>query len=97
MLAKVRKDIRLFSATMIDDIASGKACVAIAGRVTSTSRPPRQGNGSKDVIESLLPSTGALIFFDTMALTKTPSIPITPMPSLTSTCGWTTRCACPTR
>ena len=29
MLAKVRKDVRLFSSTMIDDIAGGKACVAI--------------------------------------------------------------------
>ena len=27
-------------------------------------------NGSKDVIEALLPSTGALSFFDTMAITK---------------------------
>jgi putrescine transport system substrate-binding protein len=26
MLAKVRKDIRLFSSTMIDDVAGGKAC-----------------------------------------------------------------------
>jgi putrescine transport system substrate-binding protein len=29
MLAKVRKDVRLFSSTMIDDIAGAKACVAI--------------------------------------------------------------------
>jgi len=29
MLAKVRKDVRLFSSTMIDDIAGGKACAAI--------------------------------------------------------------------
>ncbi len=29
MLAKVRKDVRVFSSTMIDDIAGGKACVAI--------------------------------------------------------------------
>ena len=30
MLAKVRKDIRIFSSTMIDDIAGGKACGAFA-------------------------------------------------------------------
>ncbi len=71
MLAKVRKDVRLFSATMIDDIAGGKACVAIgwSGDINIAADRARE-NGSKDVIEALLPSTGALIFFDTMALTK---------------------------
>lgn len=71
MLMKVRKDIRMFTSTMIDDFAGGKACVALgwsgdiniaAGRAKET--------GSKDVLESLLPSTGALIFFDTMAVLK---------------------------
>ena len=71
MLFKVRKDVRLFSATMIDDVAGGKACAVIgwsgdiniaAGRATE--------NGSKEVIQALLPSTGALLFADTMALTK---------------------------
>ena len=71
MLAKVRKDVRLFSSTMIDDIASGKACVAIAwsGDVNIAAGRAKD-NGSKDVIEAMLPSTGALIFFDTMAVTK---------------------------
>ena len=71
MLAKVRKDVRLFSSTMIDDIASGKACVAIgwSGDINIAAGRAKE-NGSKDVIESLLPSTGALIFFDTMAITK---------------------------
>ncbi len=71
MLAKVRKDVRLFSSTMIDDIAGGKACVAIgwSGDINIAAGRARE-NGSKDVIEALLPSTGALIFFDTMALTK---------------------------
>jgi putrescine transport system substrate-binding protein len=71
MLAKVRKDVRLFSSTMIDDIAGGKACVAIAwsGDVNIAAGRAKD-NGSKDVIEALLPSTGALIFFDTMAVTK---------------------------
>ena len=71
MLAKVRKDVRLFSSTMIDDIAGGKACVAIgwSGDINIAATRAKE-NGSKDVIEALLPSTGALIFFDTMAVTK---------------------------
>ena len=71
MLVKVRKDVRLFSSTMIDDIAGGKACVAIgwSGDINIAAGRARE-NGSRDVIESLLPSTGALIFFDTMAITK---------------------------
>ena len=71
MLSKVRKDVRLFSSTMIDDVAGGKACVAIgwSGDINIAAGRAKE-NGSKDVIESMLPSTGALIFFDTMAITK---------------------------
>lgn len=71
MLAKVRKDVRVFSSTMIDDIAGGKACVVIgwSGDINIAADRAKE-NKSKDVIESLLPSTGALIFFDTMAITK---------------------------
>lgn len=71
MLAKVRKDIRLFSSTMIDDIAGGKACVAIgwSGDINIAAGRAKE-NKSKDEIVALLPSTGALIFFDTMAITK---------------------------
>ncbi len=71
MLAKVRKDVRLFSSTMIDDISSGKACVAIgwSGDINIAAGRAKE-NKSKDVIEAMLPSTGALIFFDTMAITK---------------------------
>jgi putrescine transport system substrate-binding protein len=71
MLAKVRKDVRLFSATMIDDISGGKACVAIgwSGDINIAATRAKE-NGTKDEIESLLPSTGALIFMDTMAITK---------------------------
>jgi putrescine transport system substrate-binding protein len=71
MLLKVRKDVRMFSSTMIDDIAGGKACVAIGWSGDINQAAARvQENGGKDVIEALLPSTGALIFFDTMAVTK---------------------------
>lgn len=71
MLSKVRKDVRLFSSTMIDDIAGGKACAAIgwSGDINIAAGRARE-NGSRDVIEALLPSTGALIFFDTMTVTK---------------------------
>lgn len=71
MLSKVRKDVRLFSSTMIDDIAGGKACVAIgwSGDVNIAAGRAKE-NKSKDVIEALLPITGALIFADTMAVTK---------------------------
>ena len=71
MLAKVRKDVRLFSSTMIDDIAGGKACVVVgwSGDINIAATRAKE-NRSKEEIESLLPSTGALIFFDTMAVTK---------------------------
>jgi len=71
MLAKVRKDVRIFSSTMIDDIAGGKACVAIgwSGDINIAAGRAKE-NKSKDEIEALLPSTGALIFFDTIAVTK---------------------------
>ena len=71
MLAKVRKDIRLFSSTMIDDVAGGKACAVIgwAGDINIAAGRAAE-NKSKDVIEALLPSTGATAFFDTMAITK---------------------------
>lgn len=71
MLAKVRKDVRIFSSTMIDDIAGAKACVAIgwSGDINIAAGRAKE-NGSKDVIEALLPSTGALLFADTMAVTK---------------------------
>lgn len=71
MLAKVRKDIRLFSSTMIDDLAGGKACVALgwAGDI-NIARGRAVENKSGVEIQALLPSTGGLIFFDNLALTK---------------------------
>lgn len=71
MLAKVRKDVRIFSSTMIDDIASGKACAVVgwSGDINQAASRAAE-NKSKDEIVSLLPSIGANIFFDTMAITK---------------------------
>jgi putrescine transport system substrate-binding protein len=71
MLAKVRKDIRLFSSTMIDDLAGGKACVALgwAGDI-NIAKGRAVENKSGEEIEALLPKSGGLIFFDNLAITK---------------------------
>ena len=71
MLAKVRPHIRLFSSTMIDDLAGGKACVALgwAGDINiARGRAIENNNGNE--VEALLPSTGGLIFFDNLAIPK---------------------------
>ena len=71
MLAKVRPSIRLFSSTMIDDLAAGKACVALgwAGDINiARSRAIENKNGNE--VEALLPSTGGLVFFDNLAIPK---------------------------
>lgn len=69
MMLKVRKDIRLFSSTMIDDVAAGKACAVIgwSGDINMAAARAKE-NKSKDVIQSLLPTQGALMWFDTMAV-----------------------------
>ena len=69
MLEKVRPDVRMFSSTLIDDLAGGKACVAIgwSGDI-NIARERAVENQSNEVIEALLPSTGGLIFFDTVAI-----------------------------
>lgn len=71
MLAKVRKDIRLFSSTMIDDLAGGKACVVLgwAGDI-NIARSRAVENQSGQEIEALLPKTGGLLFFDNLAVPK---------------------------
>ena len=71
MLAKVRPHIRLFTSTMIDDLAGGKACVALgwAGDINiARARAIENKNGND--IQTLLPSTGGLIFFDNLAIPK---------------------------
>jgi len=71
MLAKVRPDIRLFSSTMIDDIAGGKACVFVgwSGDINIAADRVKE-MGGKDEITPLLPKTGGLVFIDTMAIPK---------------------------
>ena len=71
LLAKVRPHIRLFTSTMIDDLAGGKACVALgwAGDFNiARARAIENKNGND--IQTLLPSTGGLIFFDNLAIPK---------------------------
>ena len=71
MLAKVRPHVRWFSSTMIDDLAAGKACVALgwAGDINiAKGRAIENKNGNE--VEALLPATGGLIFFDNLAIPK---------------------------
>jgi putrescine transport system substrate-binding protein len=71
MLAKVRPHIRLFTSTMIDDLAGGKACVALgwAGDINIARIRAIENKNGNDV-QTLLPSTGGLIFFDNLAIPK---------------------------
>ena len=71
MLAKVRPDVRFFSSTMIDDLAGGKACVALgwAGDINIARARAIENKNGNDVV-ALLPSTGGLIFFDNLAIPK---------------------------
>jgi putrescine transport system substrate-binding protein len=69
MLAKVRPDVRLFSSTMIDDIAGGKACAFVgwSGDINIAADRVKE-TGGKDEIVPLLPTGGGLVFIDTMAI-----------------------------
>ena len=71
MLAKVRSHIRMFTSTMIDDLVGGKACVALgwAGDMNIARNRAIENSGSSD-IEVLLPKSGGLIFFDSLAIPK---------------------------
>jgi len=71
MLLKVRPHIRIFTSTMIDTFAGGQACVVLgwSGDINIAANRARE-MGNTDVLEALLPSTGGLIFVDTMAITK---------------------------
>lgn len=71
MLALVRKDIRMFSSTLIDDLAGGKACVVLgwAGDI-NIARSRAIDNQSGEEIEALVPKTGGLLFFDNLAVPK---------------------------
>lgn len=76
MIERVRKDIKRFSNTLIDDLAGGSACVVLgwSGDINQAAERALEAK-SKDVIEVLFPSTGGLIFFDTMAIPATAKHP----------------------
>lgn len=71
MLSKVRKDVRMFSSTMIDDIASGKACAFIgwSGDINIAASRLKETGGQDEVVP-LLPTGGALAMIDTMAIPR---------------------------
>ena len=71
MLAKVRPHVRLFSSTMIDDLAGGKACVALgwAGDMNIAKVRAVDNKNSNEIVV-LIPRTGALAFFDNLAIPK---------------------------
>ena len=56
---------------MIDDLASGKACVALgwAGDINIAHDRAIENKSGHD-IQALIPSTGGLIFFDNLAIPK---------------------------
>ncbi len=69
MLAKVRPDVRLFSSTMIDDIAGGKACAFVgwSGDINIAADRVKEMGGNDEIVP-LLPTGGGLVFIDTMAI-----------------------------
>lgn len=69
MLAKVRPDVRLFSSTMIDDIAGGKACAFVgwSGDINIAADRVKEMGGADEIVP-LLPTGGGLVFIDTMAI-----------------------------
>ncbi len=71
MLAKVRTHLRLFSSTIIDDLAAGKVCVVLgwAGDI-NIAKGRAIENKNRNEIEALLPATGGLLFFDNLAIPK---------------------------
>lgn len=76
VISAVRGDIKRFSSTLIEDLANGKVCATLgwSGDINQAADEARQA-GSTDVIEALLPSTGAMSFFDTMAIPRTAAHP----------------------
>lgn len=76
LLTKVRPHIKMFGSPLIDELASGKACVVLgwSGDMSSAMAQAKE-DGSKDDYTVLMPSTGALIFVDTLAIPTTAQHP----------------------
>ena len=70
LLKSVRPHVTLFSSSgYINDMASGSVCVALgwSGDINIARQRAIEGNTGQK-IEALLPKTGGLLFFDTMAI-----------------------------
>jgi len=71
MLAQVRRDIRNFAPTMVDEIASGKACAFVAWSSEIHVAAARAAeSGKKDDIEVLLPRRGGPLYVDALAIPR---------------------------
>jgi len=70
MLAKVRPDIRVFSSSgYINDLTNGGLCVVMgySGDINIARRRAIESKNGND-IQALIPTTSAMMFFDTMAI-----------------------------
>lgn len=70
MLSTIRPYVTLFSSSgYINELASGSVCVAIgwSGDIGIATARAREANNGQNV-QALLPKSGALLFFDTMAI-----------------------------
>lgn len=70
LLAKVRPDIRVFSSSgYINDLANGSLCAVMgySGDINIARRRAIESKNGND-IEALIPTTSAIMFFDTMAI-----------------------------
>jgi putrescine transport system substrate-binding protein len=70
LLAKIQPSITVFSSSgYINDLAEGALCLSVgwSGDIGIAAQRAREANNGQD-IEVLLPKSGALLFFDTMAI-----------------------------
>jgi putrescine transport system substrate-binding protein len=70
LLARVRADVTLFSSSgYINELASGSVCVAIgwSGDIAIAAARAREAHNGQN-IQILVPRSGAVLFFDTMAI-----------------------------
>ena len=70
MLSRIRGDVTLFSSSgYINELASGSVCVAIgwSGDIAIAAARAKEARNGQN-IQILLPKSGAVLFFDTMAI-----------------------------
>ncbi|MFT3913985.1 MAG: extracellular solute-binding protein [Anaeromyxobacteraceae bacterium] len=71
LLLEIRPYVTRFGVDYIDDLAAGKVCLVLgySGDINVAKRRARERKTGRD-IQALLPSTGAVLFVDTMAIPK---------------------------